>query len=75
MLFSDHKVTANIISWNSVVLLHGLPGTGKTPLYKALAQNLAICLNHRYIRGELIEISSHSFFQNGCRRYVLYSTG
>jgi SpoVK/Ycf46/Vps4 family AAA+-type ATPase len=62
MLFSDRKVNANIISWNHVVLLLGPLGTGKTSLCKALAQKLAICLNHCYTHGELIEIKSHSLF-------------
>lgn len=29
LLFSDHGVNPDIISWNRVVLLHGPPGTGK----------------------------------------------
>jgi len=62
MLISEHKVNANIITSNQVVLLHGPPGTGKRSLCKALAQNLAIHLNHCYTHGELIEINSHSLF-------------
>ena len=62
MLFSDRKVNANIISWNPVVLLHGPLCTRKMSLCKALAQKLALRLNHRYIHRELIEINSHSLF-------------
>jgi SpoVK/Ycf46/Vps4 family AAA+-type ATPase len=62
MLFSDRKVSSNIIGRKRVVLLYGPPGTGKTSLCKALAQKLAMHLNHRRTHGELIEINSHSLF-------------
>jgi hypothetical protein len=43
-------------------LLCRLPGTGKTSLCRALANKLAIRLNHRFPRSTLLEIHSHSLF-------------
>ena len=71
--FSRRKVDRNIVNLNKLILLHGLPGSGKTSLCKALAQKLTVELvsipaedltdsDPLYTYGQLIEINCHSLF-------------
>ncbi len=53
LYFSKKNVDFDIISYNKLLLLHGIPGTGKTSLFKALSQKLSI----RFLKNQ---------FKNGC---------
>ncbi|KAL6064592.1 Pachytene checkpoint protein 2 [Balamuthia mandrillaris] len=57
LLFADKAVNTQLISWNRIVLLYGYERETI-----ALAQKIAIRLQHRYDYGLLIELNAHSLF-------------
>ncbi|KAI9859661.1 MAG: hypothetical protein M1813_006592 [Trichoglossum hirsutum] len=61
-LFTDHKVSSQVVNCSRLILLYGPPGTGKSTLCRALAQKLSIRLRKRFSHGKFIEINSHSLF-------------
>jgi SpoVK/Ycf46/Vps4 family AAA+-type ATPase len=63
LLFSDRAVSSHLVHWNRILLLHGVPGTGKTSLCRSLAHKLAIRMRHRFPQGAtLLDVRAHSLF-------------
>ncbi|GKT21508.1 Pachytene checkpoint protein 2 homolog [Aduncisulcus paluster] len=62
LFLSEKKVDTSLVSCNRLILLHGVPGTGKTTLCKGLAQKLAIRMSKQFSDAQLVVVNAHSLF-------------
>ncbi|GAB7349582.1 hypothetical protein MBLNU459_g0274t2 [Dothideomycetes sp. NU459] len=60
VLMRQPAVDLNALNFNRLVLFHGPPGCGKTTLCRAIAQKLAIRLDHHFATGRLFEINTQA---------------